>query len=423
MICITAFSFDLFADNPVFFINKVISPDPTFLSFQDSTQYRFQNYYPYEDKYQNGALYVHELINYIFHPEWQFDWERQLFSSNELRVSAGSVRTDELLVNTQLYLNNDLSKGWWFHTRGNWYSSRHRNSRTLDAYLGLEKYIYKNFSVFALGFPRFDKEYLSAQFGLGLYSDTRENYLNIALVLKDMVWDGKNPADGRSTQKPLGIQWYIRHNFGKTVLFSEGNYDRGFKRYYPDPVMSPVDKSHNQQTHHQEVKLYYLSSPTAMLQFQYYHYFFDESKTFYGIPAQFDYGYRNELNHFSLLYMFTLREHHRLRLIGQYMVQNAGGTGFSVHDFHREDFMPALFYEYLWIRHILEVGYMFSLHNWEYDNLNDELDYQLSQGKFDKLYIGYTYRFTDSARLHLSVSHQPIIEGFGGGSVQYIMYF
>jgi hypothetical protein len=215
----------------------------------------------------------------------------------------------------------------------------------------------------------------------------------------------------------------VRYNFDKIVFFSEGNYDRGFERYYPDPLMSPIDKSHDKQTHQQDVKLYYLISPTAMLQFHYYHYFFNEVKSFYGIPAQFDYDYTNELNNFSMLYLFKIKDHHRIRLIGQYLNQNAAGDGFSPHDFHREDFMPALFYEYLWTRHILELGYMFSLHNWDYDNVNNDLDYHLNWGKYDKVYIGYTYRFTDSAQLHLSVSHQPIIEGFGGGSVQYIMYF
>jgi hypothetical protein len=114
---------------------------------------------------------------------------------------------------------------------------------------------------------------------------------------------------------------------------------------------------------------------------------------------------------------------HRIRLIGQYTFQNAGGAGFSPHDFHREDFMPAVFYEYLWTRHILELGYMFSWNQWDYDHANNEKDYSLDSGKFDKVYIGYTYKFTESAQLHLSVSHQPIIEGFGGGSVQYIMHF
>ena len=83
-----------------------------------SQQDDFGDFFPYENNYTHDGIFVHEFISYAYHPVWQFEWERQFFQKSGLRISTGSLRTDELLVHGELSLNENLSKGWWFNSRG-----------------------------------------------------------------------------------------------------------------------------------------------------------------------------------------------------------------------------------------------------------------------------------------------------------------
>ena len=230
----------------------------------------FQDYFPYEENYTHDGIFVHEFISYAFHPTWQFEWERQFFQKSGLRISTGSLRTDELLVHGELTVNEKLSKNWWFNTRGIWYSNLHRNHRDLNIYLGLEREVGKGISLFALAFPRFNKEDLGAQFGINWFGKQRQNYLSLALVLPEMVWDEKNDLGGTSEKKPLGLQWYARYGWGKLTFFSEGYYSPGFERVFPDSSKSPLVTTHSERINQAQFKIYYQPKPTSMLQFYSY---------------------------------------------------------------------------------------------------------------------------------------------------------
>ena len=380
-----------------------------------------QDFFPYEDNYTHDGIFVHEFISYAFHPFWQLDWERRLFKDNALRMSVGSIRTDELLVHGELSLNEDLSRGWWFNARGIWYSNLHRNHRDLSLYLGLERELFKGISFFALCFPRFNKEDLGVQLGMAWYGRKRQHYLNLALVLPEMVYDEKNELGGKSSQKPLGIQWYARYQTGKFIAFSEGLLGNGFERIYPDPEKSPLQTSHDRKINQAQFKLYYQPSLTTMLQFYLYTYFFKEAKTFYEAQNNFD--YKNAISDISLRYLFRIQEKHRIQLLSQYVMKDARSLGFREHDFDRRDLLAGLFYEYFWSDHTLELGYMLSLYDWSYNSVNDFLDAALNNKYYDKVYIGYAFAFNENALVRISVSHQPAIKGFGGGSIQYMMFF
>ncbi|NOQ97089.1 MAG: hypothetical protein GQ561_02915, partial [Calditrichae bacterium] len=186
-------------------LNSGFSPSIIYGQQQD-----FMDFFPYEDNYTHDGIFVHEFISYAFHPTWQFEWERQFFQKSGFRISTGSLRTDELLVHGELTVNENLSKGWWFNTRGIWYSNLHRNHRDLSIYLGLEREIFKGVSLFALCFPRFNKEDLGVQLGMSWFGKQRQHYLSLALVLPEMVYDEKNEFGGKNNKKPLGLQWYAR---------------------------------------------------------------------------------------------------------------------------------------------------------------------------------------------------------------------
>ena len=381
----------------------------------------FRDFFPYEENYTHDGIFVHEFISYAFHPLWQFEWERQFFQKSGLRVSSGSLRTDELLVHGELSLNENLSKGWWFNTRGIWYSNLHRNHRDLNIYLGLERETVKGVSLFVLCFPRFNKEDLGVQLGISWFGEQRQHHLSLALVLPELVYDEKNELGGESTKKPVGIQWYGRYGVGKITLFTEGYYSPGFERDFTDPEKSPLVISHSQRINQAQFKIYYQHEATSMLQFHLYTYLFKEAKNYYEVQNDFD--YKNLTSNISLHYLFRFKEKQRLQLLSHYIIKDARSLGFREHDFERRDLLAGLFYENLWSDHIVEVGYMFSLYDWTYDSAIDGLDENLQNKYYDKVYLGYSYSFDNRSILRISISHQPAIKGFGGGSIQYMMFF
>jgi hypothetical protein len=397
-------------------VNFDISP-----AIKNSYQNDFKDFFPYEENYTHDGIFVHEFISYAFHPTWQFEWERLFFQKSGLRMSSGSLRTDELLVHGELTVNENLSKGWWFSSRGIWYSNLHRNQRDLNIYLGLEREINKSVSLFVLCFPRFTKEDLGVQLGISWFGKQRQHYLNLALVLPEMVWDEKNDLGGESKKKPLGIQWYARYSLGKFTAFSEGYYSPGFERDFTDPEKSPLETTHSQRINQAQFKIYYQPKPASMLQFHFYTYLFKEAKSFY--EDQNDFDYKNLTSNISLHYIFRFKDKHRLQLLSHYVIKDARSFGFREHEFERRDLLAGIFYEYFWSKNTVELGYMLSVYDWTYDSADNALDADLQNKYYDKVYLGYTYSFDDRSTLRISISHQPAIKGFGGGSIQYMMFF
>ena len=337
-------------------------------------------------------------------------------------MSTGSVTTAELLLDSQLMLNNDLSGGFWFHSRGFWSANRHQNKRVLTIFLGLEKLVYKeNLALFVLAHPRFDKEFLDVQFGFSIYGNNRQNYLNMSLILDDLVYDKKNDRNGKTLKKPRGVQWFIRYGKDKWWIYSDGNLNTGFERKYPDTGNPIAENFHQQQINNVNFKIYYNTGNFSLFQINFFHYHFTEEKTYEA--NQNNYNYKNNIYNMSMQYFFPLKERIRFRLVSHYVIQKTKSVGYNQHKYKREEILPAIFFEYLWTKHHLELGYMFTLQGWEYNSFDSANDFRLENGYFDKIYLGYKYHFNQNAILHLSISHQLNVSGFGGGNIQYLMFF
>jgi hypothetical protein len=377
--------------------------------------------FPFEDAYTDAGLYLHALANFDYHPRWHFEWQKNLFSGNALQITTGSVTSKELLVDGQLMLNQDLSKGWWFSMRGLWRSTFHHNKRDITAYLGLERQIIKNSTIFLLFHPRYDKEFADAQIGFSLYGKNRQQYLNLAMVIEDFSYDHKNDRGGETNQMPIGMQWFLRYGKGKWWIYSDGNIGTGFKRSFPDPEKSPLTTSHQQQVNYFNVKLFYKADLSSLLELSIYQYRFVDAKTFY--QSENDYDYRNVINDVSIQYVLPFREKYRLRLLTHYVHQEAKAVGYRQHEYSRDDIIPAAFLEWIQDDHMVDVGYMFTWFNWSYVAGIENRSYQLNDGYFDKIYLGYTYQFNANAVLHISISHQIKVSGFGGANAQYMMFF
>jgi hypothetical protein len=374
----------------------------------------------FEEHYQDGLLFVHPLVNYRYNLFWLYGWEQRQFSQHGFRLTVGSVTTDELLVDGELVINQDLGGGWRFRGRGVSREALHFNTMEESIFAGFEKTIYKIFSVFLLASPNFDKEETDASMGLLFSSPNREKYLRLAFIPEDFVYDEKNDRGGISSQTPYAFEWFLRYGKEKWWIYSTGRFSTGFKREYPDKEASPELNSHQQQINNFIAKAYYLPTKNSIVGLGLSHYHFKEAKE--CTETQTNYAYANNLYDISLEVIVPWKKRNRFRLLSHYIIQNAESREFSAHDYDRDDLLAGFFYERFFSRHTVDVGYMFSFFDWKYTGFNGQDNYSRN-GYTDKLKLGWSYSFARSAQIHISISHQVSIGGFGGASLQYMMFY
>ena len=81
-----------------------------------------------------------------------------------------------------------------------------------------------------------------------------------------------------------------------------------------------------------------------------------------------------------------------------------------------------LFYQRLFSAHALEAGFLFSIFNWDYVSYAGRDNYDRKDNS-TKLMLGYQYQFDNNAIILFSLSHEIDTDGFGGGDLQYMMFF
>jgi hypothetical protein len=371
--------------------------------------------------YQDRLLFIHPFVNYDYNAYWYYDWEKNFFKGNGFLFSVGSVTTHELLVDGHLVINQSLGAGWRFRGEGRWSETLHLKNVVKKPFMGLEKEVVYNSSVYLIVNPAYDKEYTDLNFGI-LYADSSyENYLRVGLLWEEFVYDDKNNLDGVTDQVPYALQWYARYQWDQFAIYSQGRLSQGFKRQFPNEELSPDLTSHDLQHSNATLKFYYFPSDVSILNLSLYHYRFDESKTFYA--DSFNYNYKSDITDIGLDYLLTLKEVNRLRLQLHYVHNNGESIGFREHIFERDDFLSALSYERFFGRHIIELQYMFALPSWNYQSSHEQEVYYDYSGIMDKVKIGWTYQFPQSSKIHISVSHEVQVGNFGGANLQYILLF
>jgi hypothetical protein len=385
-----------------------------------SSLYAAEDNWPYDDAYDDNMLYLHALINYDYNALWKFRWEEKQFSSNGFRITVGSVTTTDLLTDWGLFINQDLGAGWRFQGIGRWNETRHKNIFEKSALMGLEKEIYQGLNIHLLVNPSYYKENTDLNAGFTYYDQSREFYARIALQYEDFVYDSKNDQAGISSQKPLGLTWNVRTGKSKFFVYSEGRISTGFKRDFPDMEKSPDERSHDQRRSQVRLNLYYRPDELSIAVFRIHYYQFDEEKSF--TEKTYNYKYMNQFSDVSTEYMHRLDRQHQLRVLAYYISQFAEGYGYQGHKFNRSDIMFGAFYEYFLGSHSLELGYMFTIADYEYEGMGYRPDFN-HQGYVDKVMLGWLYAFPNDAQINISLSHQLTIGGFGGANLKYIMFF
>ena len=184
-------------------------------------------------------LYLHAFLDYAHDPLARLDWWARRFVDSGIRLTTGSVTTNDLMVDGDLHLNVALGDGWWFRYQGEYTQLRHRDADRIDHVAGLERRFGRHWGLFLTANAAAEKERIDIRTGLMIASDDTLSYARLAVILEDVVWEQKNPRRGDDERRPFGLRWALRTERGPWQMISEGEWSTGYARHYPDLDRSP----------------------------------------------------------------------------------------------------------------------------------------------------------------------------------------
>lgn len=380
-----------------------------------------QENWAFEDSYQNDLLYVHALANYSWDLEAQLAWELNQFTGNALRVNTGSVSSDRLFTDIDLSLNQQLNDKWRFSGRFERDGQRRRTVTTEQLLLGFERSLPDNSAVFVTVNPEYNKSFMDVGIGYALYRDQFKQYLRVSVLLEDINFEGKNDVGGTEQQQAVSLEWLARLRLpGDWIVYSEGRVGQGFERRFDDAVASPELVSQAQRNNRAELRFSRQGEDGTLWSFWGEWVDFEDERAF-RTPG-FDYRYANREFTLSAEHVRLLADRHRLRLVAHYVDREAESVGFNGHQFVRNDVVGGAFYEYLRANSGISVGYALGVPDFEYAAVDPDASY--ADGNFsDKLIVGFRHSFSERAEVRVSISHELSKHGFGGGAVQFQMFF
>jgi hypothetical protein len=375
----------------------------------------------FEDGYQTQMLYLHSLVNYAYDLEWQYEWERRQFAGNSLRINTGSVSSDELLTDTDLNITEPLNEKWRFMGRFTRDGFRWQSVREEQLLLGLERSILESSAVYVTLNPEYDKESIDIAAGYAFYKDNREQYVRVGVLAKDFDWSIKNAFDGNQDQSPIAVEWAIRLGLATNWwLYSDGEVGSGFERTFPDPTKSPDVLRHDRRENKAQIRLTRAEQDGKSWSAWVAWYDFNELQQFR--PAGFDYDYSNTVLNVAVEHTRRIGDRRRLRVLAHYVDQKAESIGFNAHDYDRQDLLGGIFYEYLWPMSDVSLAYILGQPDIIYTAPDPGDNYKRDDYR-DKVIVAWRYTFSKDAQIRLSISHEVAAQGFGGGAVQFQMFF
>ncbi len=375
--------------------------------------------WPYQTGFQDPLLHVHPELNYAQHPEWLDAWERGRLGPGEFLGAFGSTATDELLIDTRWTLNPELTSGGLrFRNDIVWQEQRHLPTERLDIWLGLEQHVWRGFAVMAQGTLAEAKETIDVRLG-GLWaSEDRTRYVQLLYVAEDIVRDEKDDLEPQTVQASEGIDWLLRLAHGDWSLFSQGHWTTGFARKYQDPRASPELLRHEKTANSLEFRARWQPAPRAQLELSWRQVEDDEMRLFRGSESHFDYWYSGWYRVFGARGLLPLDDRWRLRGELNLVDRRADAWGWGTFVYHRDETLPGLWAEWgFGGQHWLELGYLATFYRWHEDGEAEVTGYA------DKLELAVVLGFLNGAGLKVSISHEPSLDQFGGGSVRMFSRF
>ena len=375
----------------------------------------------FEDPYKDQMLYLHALVNYSYDLQWQYDWERRQFVNNAIRINTGSVTSKELLTDIDLNINQPLNDKWRFQGSFRRNGLRQRPEREDRLLVGFERSLFESSAVYVTVNPEFNKEFIDVAVGYTFYRDDRQQYIRVGTLIEDVNYETKNDLGGKTDQQPIALQWALRLGLANDwYIYSDGEVGSGFERSFPDATASPDVSHHDRRSNSAQLRVSRASDDGTVWSAWVEWYDFNEVKWFR--QPGLDYDYENTQLDFAVEHVRMLGARHRLRLLMHYVDQKADSHGFNEHDYDRADVVGGAFYEYLWPNSGATFAYAFGQPDIAFQAPDAAENYTLDDYR-DKLSIGWRYNFSEDAQIHLSVSHEVSVNGFGGGAVRFQMFF
>lgn len=389
-----------------------------FISTMLSANVPYLRYYDY--KFADKLCYLHALVNYDFHPNWHYANEKNLFSDNSIMFSFGSVETQDLQTDLNVNINQKLNSSLIFTYRFHTYETQITQHQFRSGYLGLEMAIYKELAIFLSANPYFDKEDVDLEYGIRVTSQDRHNYFSLGLVMEDFTYDEKNDRGGISDYQPLGAHWVLRYKKSSITLFSEGELSTGFKRFYPDAAKSPEITFHQNENRRAHSKVYFNFRDKSIFLAGYQYYYFEEKMRFY--QSVYDYDFFNAFHNIYAEYLYPFSKKMMGRIVTRYVFQESYSRLFKHFNYHRNEFIPAIFLEYNLMKMTWELGVMESAYHWNNRALPNQNSFE-KRDFIEKLKLGWTWHFSDRSHIQLSISHVFSVFGFGGANIQMMHFF
>lgn len=374
----------------------------------------------YEYPYTDNFLYLHSLVNYSYNISWKYEFQKNLLSKNNMALNFASITTADLQTDSYLNLNQQLGTGWRFKGVGKYRANRFENEQIKYFGLGFEKTIVNNIGVFFLLNPTYEKENSDISFGAQITSDNRENYLLAEVELEDFLFNEKDDYGGKYLKDPVAFKWQLRYGHDRFFIFSSGRISTGFERIHENVELSPDLRFHSRQLNSAHVNLTYLIEKEFIAALSYDLYSFHESKS-YSLPEE-NFIYDNSINRISIECRYTFQEVNNFRILSHYIMQDAFSIGYRAHDYSRNELANGLFYQRIFSAHALEAGLLFSIFNWDYMSYFGRDNYNRKDNVV-KLMLSYQYQFENDAVLLFSLSQEIDTNAFGGGNLQYMMFF
>lgn len=375
----------------------------------------------FEDPYKDQMLYLHALVNYSYDLQWQYDWERRQFVNNAIRINTGSVTSKELLTDIDLNINQPLNDKWRFQGSFRRNGLRQRPEREDRLLVGFERSLFESSAVYVTVNPEFNKEFIDVAVGYTFYRDDRQQYIRVGTLIEDVNYETKNDLGGKTDQQPIALQWALRLGLANDwYIYSDGEVGSGFERSFPDATASPDVSHHDRRSNSAQLRVSRASDDGTVWSAWVEWYDFNEVKWFR--QPGLDYDYENTQLDFAVEHVRMLGARHRLRLLMHYVDQKADSRGFNEHDYDRADVLGGAFYEYLWPNSGATFAYAFGQPDIAFQAPDAAESYTLDDYR-DKLSIGWRYNFSKDAQIHVSISHEVSVNGFGGGAVRFQMFF
>lgn len=365
-------------------------------------------------------LFLHERLNYNHSFDSDFIWYENRLSNNALRLTYGSVGTLDLMENMELLINHQISDRLIFRLDYYDYKGRIFGQEIEDKTLNLLYNLSNNFKIGVLANPKVRKEYMDLGFTLNIFPRNDLDYFKIDLIAEDLLYNPRNREEGEQYKQPYKIKWNFFKDFNKLKFYTEGRVGTGFRRRYNDLNASDGKLNHSGNTNSFKFSTRYKINDKNLMYLQNFCYFYRENEK--NIYNSNSFEYKHKIIENSIEYQYFINENLRIISGMKHIFLDVELQHFNAYNITRFDLMPELRLKYLLNNFEYSLSYFSTLFYLDGENRNHNFKKQKAIYE-DKVEIAADILLSDKSRFKISLSHVASVNGFGGGNIQYYLYF